>query len=230
LALPLSITLTAQAGALPVMAARFGTTSVIAVPANLLAEPAAGIVMMAGLTTGLLAGLVRSDVGAVLQLPTRALVWWVDTVARVASQLSVPPLALWAWGSLGASAVLAVVLHRRVGPARATAVLAGATLVLCRPPGPLAGAVPLAEHATLVERCGARVLVLDGDASMAALEALSARGIGRVEVVVGRSDDVGAEVLAQLRAPLRHTMPPACRGDAASLDGEAAARDPPTGP
>jgi competence protein ComEC len=230
LALPLSVTLTAQAGALPVMAAHFGTTSVVAVPANLLAEPAAGVVMMAGLTTGLLSGWVRSDVGAVLQLPTRALVWWVDTVARVASQLSVPPLGLWAWASMASCAALAVVLHRQVGPARASVVLVGAALVLCRPPGPTAGQERLAEHATLVERCGSRVLVLGSGSSMAALEALSARGIGRVGVVVGRRDEVPAEVLAQLRAPLRQAMPPACRGDAGAGDGAASSRDPPAGP
>lgn len=230
LRLPLSVTLSAQAGALPVMAAHFGTTSLVAVPANLLAEPAAGAVMMTGLTSGVAAGLLRSEVAAVVQWPTRALVWWVDSVARVASQLSMPPLALWAWGLLAAVGALAVLVHRRGGPAVAAPVVVAALVVLCRPPGPLRQDVALGSGATLVERCGARMLVLDGGAAVIdVLGALASRGIGRVDAVVADGAGVPAEVSTQLRARVLPRLPEGCGGRSrpASGTGGAAARDPP---
>jgi competence protein ComEC len=219
LSLPLSVTLAAQAGALPVMAARFGTSSIVALPANLLAGPPAGIVMMAGVTAGPIAGLLRSDLAAVVQLPTRVLVWWVDAVARVASQLSVPPLSLWGWGALALGGAASVLLHRRGAITTAMSLAVVVVVVLCRPPGLSGGSVRLGAGAALAEGCGRRVVVLDGDgAGVELLEALSARGIAHVEAVViegGIEDgaELGSagrelgEVVEQLRARVLRRMP-----------------------
>ena len=112
LARPLAVTVAAQAGAVPVMAATFGAVSVLAVPANLAAEPAAGAVMTLGLTSGLVAGAVREEVAGVLQAPVRVSVWWVDTVASAAAGLSAPPVGVGGWLAVVGGAGLAVGLWR----------------------------------------------------------------------------------------------------------------------
>ena len=53
----LAVTLAAQVGVAPVMLASFGELPVAAVPANLLAVPVAGLVMVWGLGAGLAAGV-----------------------------------------------------------------------------------------------------------------------------------------------------------------------------
>jgi competence protein ComEC len=212
LRLPLSVTLAAQAGALPVMATRFGTASVVAVPANLLAEPAAGFVMMSGLTAGLVAGLVRVEPAALLQWPTGVLLWWIDAVARVASQLSVPRLALWGWCLLAVVVALAVVVHRRKGAPAAYALLVAVLVVLCRPPGTILGELQLGHGVALLDRCGIRVLVVRDPATPGdVLDALAARGIARVGAVVGEPSarDVPVELVEQLRARVVE-RPPSC--------------------
>jgi competence protein ComEC len=82
LARPLAVTLAAQVAVSPILMAFYGGLPVATLPANLLAEPAAAVLMGWGTTVGALAGLVGGLPAAVLQLPAGALVWWVETVAR----------------------------------------------------------------------------------------------------------------------------------------------------
>jgi competence protein ComEC len=81
LPLAVAVTLAAQAGVAPVLVAVFGAVPVASLPANLLAIPAAGPVMMWGLAAGLPAGLVGPGLAALVHLPTRLLVGWVALVA-----------------------------------------------------------------------------------------------------------------------------------------------------
>ncbi len=115
LARPLAVTLAAQMGAVPVMAMTFGAVSVLAVPANLAAEPAAGAVMTLGMTSGLLAGALREELAIVIQTPVRLAVWWVDTVAAITSDLSAKPVGVLGWGVTLAMGLLAASLWRRQG-------------------------------------------------------------------------------------------------------------------
>jgi competence protein ComEC len=78
---PLAATLAAQLGVLPVQLAVFGTMPLLSVPANLLAGPAAGLVMVWGLPAGIVAGLGPRALAGALQLPTLVLVRWVELVA-----------------------------------------------------------------------------------------------------------------------------------------------------
>ena len=84
---PLAVTLAAQVGVAPVLIPVFGPMPLAAVPANLLAEPAAGLVMMWGCSAGLVAGLAGGPVAAVLQWPTGLGIGWVASVARWAADL-----------------------------------------------------------------------------------------------------------------------------------------------
>lgn len=90
----LAVTSTAQLAVAPLLVWRFDGLPVASLPANLLAGPAAGPVMMWGLTGGLVAGVLPAGVAEVLHVPTRAALWWINSVA---SQVPLLP-----FGRLGA--------------------------------------------------------------------------------------------------------------------------------
>jgi competence protein ComEC len=81
LAQALAVTASAQLAVAPLIVPIFGGLPVAALPANLLAAPAAAGVMMWGLTAGSVAGLIGGGAAAVLHLPTRLLLAWIEGVA-----------------------------------------------------------------------------------------------------------------------------------------------------
>lgn len=89
---PLAVTLAAQIGVTPVLLPVFGGVPVASVPANLLAGPAAGPVMVWGLVAGVPAGLVGEPWATALHVPTRLLVAWIAGVARWSAALPVGEL------------------------------------------------------------------------------------------------------------------------------------------
>jgi competence protein ComEC len=107
---PLSVAVAAQAGVAPVSIAVFGPLPLAAVPANLLAVPAAGPIMLYGLPAGLLAGLSPDPVAWMLQVPT---VMLVRFVARVASAAAAWPLPHIGWPGLTLVAMAVVLALRR---------------------------------------------------------------------------------------------------------------------
>ena len=86
LAAPTGITLGAQAGVVVPALLVFGRLPLVSVPANLLAVPVAGFVMLYGLPAGLLAGAVP-PIAPVVMFPCRVGVRWVDTVAALGERL-----------------------------------------------------------------------------------------------------------------------------------------------
>ena len=102
----LAVTATAQFAVAPVLLWRFGPLPVASLPANVLAGPAAGPVMMWGMTGGWIAGLVPPGVAEVLHLPTRLLVGWIDTVALRCAALPLGELGAVSLVACGASAWL----------------------------------------------------------------------------------------------------------------------------
>ena len=112
-AVPVSITLGAQAGVAVPSLLVFGRLPLVSVPANLLAVPVAGAVMLYGLPVGLLAGAVPG-LGAVLMLPARFGTRWVDTVAAVAARLEPDGQAVvLGWLAIIAIVFVAALAHRR---------------------------------------------------------------------------------------------------------------------
>lgn len=97
---PLAVTVAAQLGVAPVLLATFGPLPVASFPANLLAVPAAGLVMVWGLTAGLLAGFAGGWVAELVHQATRLLLIWLVEVAGRCARL---PL-----GELDAAHVLGV--------------------------------------------------------------------------------------------------------------------------
>ena len=100
LATPVGITLGAQAGVVIPAVMVFGRLPLVSIPANLLAVPVAGFVMLYGLPAGLLAGALPI-VAPVVMFPCRIGVRWVDTVSVLGARLEPGGAATWVgWGVL----------------------------------------------------------------------------------------------------------------------------------
>ncbi len=120
LAEALAVTIAAQIGVAPVSVSVFGGLPLVSVPANLLAVPVAGPLMVWGLPAGVLAG-VAPALAPVLHLPTRLAVRWIALVARTSAaaplgQIDGPGVA--ALAVAGGTLVLigAAWRHRRARP------------------------------------------------------------------------------------------------------------------
>ncbi len=91
IAIPIGVTLGAQAGVAPVSLLVFGSLPIVSLPANLLAVPVAGLVMLYGLPAGLLAGALApgplSGVATLLQVPSGLGTRWVATVASLGARI-----------------------------------------------------------------------------------------------------------------------------------------------
>ncbi|MET0884407.1 MAG: ComEC/Rec2 family competence protein, partial [Acidimicrobiales bacterium] len=191
-----AVTLAAQVAVAPLLATVFGGVPLVSVPANLLAGPAAGFVMVWGLLAGPVAGFVPA-VAPVLHIPTGMALAWLDLVARGAAatplgELRTPHLAVLAAAFLAA--------HGRPALRRTAAVVVLAVLVT---PGLLlARQVPLTGRAVAagaqVWRDGGAVVVrLDGRARAApVLEGLRRLGVRRAGLVLVSASSPSAEATA----------------------------------
>lgn len=219
----LSVTLAAQLAVAPLLLVFFDDVSLIAVPANLLAVPVSGVIMMWGMTAGFVAGLIAPEIAAVLHIPTNVMLWWVGKVAEIAAALPVAPL-----GAQGATIAFGGGVFglgaQYLGSTRALrfgcAILVAALAIPLVAPRPL----PPGHH-TLIEglsvfrtRVGADLVVLSGvrDAEDALASLRKAR-LGRIDLLVTTSGDrdVGGVVraiderheISDIWAPAGHQVP-----------------------
>jgi competence protein ComEC len=199
----LAVTLAAQIGVAPVLLGTFGPIPVAAVPANLLAVPVAGLVMVWGLTAGMVAGAAGDPLATLLHGPTQIALDWLELVASRSSRV---PL-----GELGSAhvAVLAVGLGTAVvGRARCALRRAGWALVLgallvavvtANAPVPLRS-VPL-PGVVRWHSGGTDVVVLGGVGgrsslgSASVLAALRRCGVDGIDLLVVADASVRAEVV-----------------------------------
>jgi competence protein ComEC len=99
-AAPMAVTIGAQVGVVLPAVLVFGRLPLVSIPANLLAVPVAGFVMLYGLPAGLLAGAVP-PVAPLVMFPCRVGVRWVDTVSLLGARLEPGGAATWVgWGVL----------------------------------------------------------------------------------------------------------------------------------
>jgi competence protein ComEC len=106
IAAPLAATAAAQLAVAPLLLSTFGSVSLLALPANLLAGPAAAFVMMWGLTAGSLAGLLPPWAAALIHVPTRLAIDWIELVAAVCADVPVGRFAMPHFVALVTGAVL----------------------------------------------------------------------------------------------------------------------------
>ena len=206
LASALAVTLAAQVGVVPVLVPVFGPVPVAAVPANLLAAPAAGPLTAWAMAVGLPAGVVGGTFAALLHVPTDLLLAWVAAVARGAASAPLGRLGAVHLAALGAGLAVSRLLRRRrawVVTAATAAVTALAALPVLAP-APLTG-TEVAPGARLWRRGGATVLVVDGTRSATELlDAMHEAGARALDLlVVARSGPAAAAATL----PLRHRVP-----------------------
>jgi len=104
-----AVTLAAQSAVAPLLLLLFGPVPVAALPANLLAAPVAGPLMVWGLTGGLLAGVVGPPLDGLLHLPSGFGLGWIGGMAAWAGRHPI--------GLLGGPADRRPWRHRRWSPA-----------------------------------------------------------------------------------------------------------------
>lgn len=201
LRLPLAVTFAAQIATAPILLGLAHGLPAAATPANLLAVPPAGLVMMLGVTAGVLAGLIREPFAGVLMWPADWLVRWVDMVATVGSRL--PLGVLGAVEVAVAGAAVGLILARPVGRwrHRVTALGTVCLILVCWPVPPPVGSTQLTEGAALwVGVCGGRVLVLSSGAKVdRVMDALWIQEVRKIDLVVVD----GGRAVMRVVAPVR---------------------------
>lgn len=209
LAEAVGVTVGAQLGVAPVLVPRFGGMPVVALAANVVAVPVAGLVTTWGLPAGAVAGLAGPAVARLVHLPTRWLVAWVAAVARVAASVPLGELGARHLVVLVAIGVVVAVLARHrptwVAARRVLAVLG--VVALLSPAWALRSPPPrqvVAEGAVLHHRPGgATVLELTGEPDVEdLLQGLRRAGARRLDAVA-TPEPLGPE----LDRALRHRWP-----------------------
>lgn len=223
---PLAVVLAAQVGVAPLLLAVFGGLPVASLPANLLAEPVAGMVMMWGASAGLVAGFVPHGLATLVHLPTTVGLWWIASVARWSADARLGQLGLAGMAAavgLGVAALGARARHRRLARCLAVALLAVLLLpaVAIRRPGPAERYVDGAGR--LRRTAEGDVLTLAAEARPAsALRALRALGIEHLAVVELPSSSATMEAVVAVierRIPVaRVVVGPSATGPAESSD------------
>ncbi len=92
LATAVAVPAAAQLATSPLLARQNGGLPAVSLLANVLAEPAAGLVMTWGSSAGLLAGFLPAPLAAAVTLPSRVLLSWISGVALRCARL--PPLTV----------------------------------------------------------------------------------------------------------------------------------------
>ena len=232
MATAVAVPLAAQLATAPLLLSRAGGLPVVSVPANVLVEPAAGAVMTWGSSAGVAAGYLPAFLAAIVHLPTRLLLWWIDTVAVVSARyasVTIGPRALAAAGAVTTVVWVLPRLAARLGPPvaaaapappgtagpspspgvsgvrrRVVAVLVVTAAVEVLSPG--ASPVPALPTGVALFRNGSdEIIVLSRPCDGARLlAAVRARAVGRPEVVVVTSPAAATwRVAAEAVAALR---------------------------
>jgi competence protein ComEC len=203
----IAASIAAQVGAAVVLVPTFGTVPLVSLPANVLAVPVAGPLMMWGLTAGPVAGLVPG-LATVIHLPTRVALEWEAGVATRAARIPLAPLGFGGCVALacGAGAVgLAVWLTRRRVVAFTMATVLAFVVLVAVTRAPQDGVVDIGQGAHLWVDRGHAVLAVGGRIPPDLLDALRARRIMELDVLVVTRPGSGA---AQAAWPIVVAMHP----------------------
>jgi len=182
----LAATISAQLAVSPLILANFGALSLIAIPANVLAVPVAGAVMMWGLVAGPIAGLGPSGLAHLLHLPTRLMLWWIDGVARAASGADVGRFTVTHLAVLLIATVIFVRGPRSLRRWGAVVALVGVCTIVVFPRPLAPGRHQLVDGLEVIRSVqGHDVLIIDSPADEAAvLASLRQSRLGRIDLVI----------------------------------------------
>src|SRR5919202_1786421 len=190
-----ALTLAASIGTAPLIALHFDRTSVVSLPANLLAAPAVAPVMwlgMAAATVGQVSPLAAEPFAALAAYPV-AFVSWLSAAAARLPHASVA-VAPWIVGvaCLGAAAAIVSPAVRRPSALAVLAAAVAAVALLRAPPRPLAPPAGLRVtfldigqgDATLIQERRTSVLVDTGPPDGGIVARLHHAGVGRLDLLV----------------------------------------------
>ena len=225
LAAPLATVLAAQIGTAPLLAAMGARLSVASIPANLLAVPVAGWVMVWGLVGGLVAGVAGGPVATLIHGPTGWMLAWIDRVATTAASPR--------WPSLGSGELLVVAglvvsmwLTRSTRLRRVVAVTATAILLLVLLRSPPAGRFAPTTGLAIARSPGGSTVVVAGGQVRAGrlLDELTRQQVDHVDLLVltssGRSTTATAATVREVTEVGRVLADPALvRGAIALVPG-----------
>ncbi len=188
LAQALAVALAAHAGTAPVLVSFAGTVPVLGPVWNLLAVPVAGWLMVWGLVTAPLAGIVGEPFATMVGVPSRAMLSWLEAVAAFGASPGWPR-----WSAVGAFASSALVvlaalpaewLRHLSSMARRATLAALVVLALADGAGVLAGRTAVVGSANVESGDQAIVLILKpGVSERVTLEAVSRCRCRRLDVV-----------------------------------------------
>jgi len=211
-------TLSAQLAVSPLIVAEFGPMPLASLPANVLAEPVAGPVMMWGSTGGLLAGALGGWAASVIHLPTRVLLWWISGVASAAAGAPAATVGGAAIAMLSMAGTVAILRRGAVGLAGTVAVGAVVLAAVSGAPSPPHGRNTVGEGIVVWHSDSATIVVLESarDARRT-LESLRMDGIRHIDMVVAeRGNRTDALIVRSIRdrfgsvpvaAPRMHQVP-----------------------
>lgn len=185
----MATTIAAQLAVAPLLVATFGPMPLASLPANLLAGPASGPIMVWGCTGGLVAGVLGDPVASVIHWPTGILVGWVRLVARGAA---LGPPAMLGPGSLTIAAVSVVALARRLPGARAVAPVAGASVVaasVMAAPSLAVGVNPVGAGTVVIAEAHVVVVLDDPHRPLDVVARAREAGLRRIDLVVATDGD-----------------------------------------
>jgi competence protein ComEC len=208
----LGVTMAAQLGVAPVLVPVFGGVPVASLPANLLAVPAAGPVMMWGLAAGLPAGVVGGAVARAVCVPTGLLVGWIAAVARWSAAAPLGQLGAVHVALLGGVVATGAVVRGRRGRlailGAAAAVLVHPALASSSPPAAWGRAVP---GARLWKDGGGTVVVVDRARADQLLRGVHGADVRSIDLLVltrpTRTSAAAADILLG-RVPTRAVAAP----------------------
>ncbi|MCP3912930.1 MAG: ComEC/Rec2 family competence protein [Actinomycetia bacterium] len=233
--IPFSTTVAAQLGVSPLLVVSFGPIPAATLPANLLAGPMSGPVMVWGCTAGLAAGVLGEWAAGVIHLPTAAMLWWIRVVAAGAAR---GPQATF---GVEAIVALSLLVAMTLGRSKGLRVLAGMfAIALCAgavatAPTPEPGFTDLGRGVEAWQVEELLVLVLRNPADpRSVLQTTRTAGVGRPDLVVATDGDA-ADAFAVMAlndrfgellviAPPLHRVPGAhtvASGDELLIAGEA---------
>jgi competence protein ComEC len=181
---PLATVLAAQAGTAPLLLSMGATVTVASLPANLVAVPVAGWVMVWGLTAGFLAGALPGPIATLIHRPTAAMLWWIRSVAGWASSARWPAI-----GALSLALVAAALAIRwlvRSPAVRAVAWVPAMVTIALAAWSPPAGRWTDVGGVTMWRSAGGQVVVASGGATDVGrlLDELTRLRVARIDVLV----------------------------------------------
>ncbi|MYA73980.1 MAG: ComEC/Rec2 family competence protein [Acidimicrobiaceae bacterium] len=218
LRVPMATTATAQLAVSPVLLGLFGPLPLASLPANLLAGPISGAVMVWGCTGGLLAGVIGGIAAEIIHLPSKVMLWWIGSVASRAALGPQATLGAVSIVLLGGAALLAMSKVRLMTLVAGVIALLVALVALVSAPTLGAGEHRLTgESRAIVSDNGNLVLVLDNPPTRALVESLRVAGGGKPKLAIAldgdRSDAEAVLALTErfgefpVAAPPMHRVP-----------------------